>query len=570
MSFGTATLVDREWHIVCEPHVRSRIKRVFPRMDQRAADVIKVKHTPENARELEWFILRFPLEVTPVSALTALADKHRDTEMRVADMLAARAVLADFELALPPREYQRFAANLLEVRGGLLLADDLGLGKTVSAICGMAKGENLPCLVVCPTHLPRQWEREIHRFAPGLRTHILRTGKVYPLIDNRPGLDLFPDKLPDVIITNYHKLRGWAETLAGVVRYVVFDEIQQLRSPSTHIYSAAQLVARAALRRMGLSATPFYNYGSEIYWVLDTLVEDGLGDYAEFVREWCTAGYEKAKLADAKVFGGYLRREGIMLRRTRAEVGRELPELSRIEHIVDHDAAALDQVKSNAVALARIILSSNESFRGQKMNAAGEFDAQMRQATGIAKAPYVAEFVKLLASNDERIVLFGWHHAVYAIWREALADFDPVLFTGHESPQQKHAALDAFRSGHSKVLIMSLRSGAGVDGLQGFCRTVVFGELDWSPGVIEQCIGRVHRDGQDEPCTAYFMVAEDGADPIMADVLGVKREQIEGVRNPNDPLVERVDTGENNLRRLAMEFLSRRGETYELEHSNAE
>jgi SNF2 family DNA or RNA helicase len=110
------------------------------------------------------------------------------------------------------------------------------------------------------------------------------------------------------------------------------------------------------------------------------------------------------------------------------------------------------------------------------------------------------------------------------------------------------------------VLIISLRSGAGIDGLQGFCRTAVFGELDWSPGVHEQCVGRIHRDGQDDPCVAYFLVAEDGADPVMVDVLGIKREQIEGVRNPNRALVERVDTGENNIRRLAREFLKKRGE----------
>jgi SNF2 family DNA or RNA helicase len=106
---------------------------------------------------------------------------------------------------------------------------------------------------------------------------------------------------------------------------------------------------------------------------------------------------------------------------------------------------------------------------------------------------------------------------------------------------------------------MSLRSGAGVDGLQEFCRTTVFGELDWSPGVHEQCTGRIYRDGQKDPVVAYFMMSADGADPIMADVLGIKREQIEGVRNPGGDLLERVNTGENNLRQLARDFLERRG-----------
>jgi hypothetical protein len=71
----------------------------------------------------------------------------------------------------------------------------------------------------------------------------------------------------------------------------------------------------------------------------------------------------------------------------------------------------------------------------------------------------------------------------------------------------------------------------------------------------------VHRDGQDAPCAAYFLLSDSGADPIMAEVLGVKREQIEAVRNPDAALAERIDTGENNIRRLAREFLARSGQS---------
>src|SRR5690606_9105578 len=113
--------------------------------------------------------------------------------------------------------------------------------------------------------------------------------------------------------------------------------------------------------------------------------------------------------------------------------------------------------------------------------------------------------------------------------------------------------------GDSQVLIMSLRSGAGVDGLQHVCRTVVFGELDWSPGVHEQCTGRVDRDGQASPVVAYYLTADEGSDPIVVDVLGVKRQQSEGVRNPGGPLAERADIGEDALRRLAAEFLRSKG-----------
>lgn len=197
------------------------------------------------------------------------------------------------------------------------------------------------------------------------------------------------------------------------------------------------------------------------------------------------------------------------------------------------------------------------------MQAAGEFDRLLRQATGVAKAPYVAEFVRLLLESGQKVLLFGWHREVYSIWQEKLAAYNPVMYTGSESPNQKQAAKEAFIAGDSQVMLISLRSGAGIDGLQHVCSTAVFGELDWSPGVHEQCIGRVHRDGQTEPVMAYFLLSDSGSDPIVSDVLGVKREQIEGVRSPGEHLVERLDVGENQLRALAQQFLQQQGAALE-------
>lgn len=565
MKYGTVTYGERRWIITCEPFVRARIKRVFARAPQSAGERISLSATTENTRELQWFLDRYPMDVDRPDLLQSLADQHRAQEIRVAELMAGHIPPEKITLSEPPRSYQAFVPQLLQAKRGLLLADDLGLGKTVSAICCMVQPGALPAVVVVPAHLPRQWKQMINRFAPALSVHILKKGTPYDLAPKKRKsqagqAELLPPSLPDVIITSYHKLRGWAETLAGQVRLVVFDECQALRSSGTEINRAANHLAASADLRLGLSATPIYNLGHEFYHVVNALLPEALGTREEFVREWCTAdGQERGRLSDPKEFGAYLRREGIMLRRTRADVGRELPPLSKVIHEVDADEAALNALKTDAVALAKIVMRQNEQFKGQKMQAAGEFDNLMRQATGIAKAPYVAEFVKLLLESGEPIVLFGWHRAVYEIWMDELADHKPALYTGTESATQKAAAIEAFTSGQTRLLIMSLRSGAGVDGLQGHCNNVVFGELDWSPGVHEQCAGRVHRDGQDEACNAYFLVSESGADPIMAEVLGIKRDQIEGVRNPDMALAQRIDTGENSIRRLAREFLAKRG-----------
>jgi SNF2 family DNA or RNA helicase len=561
-TFGVVRLDGDHWEIACEPQVRARLKRVFPRAPQYAASQIRISATIENSRELEWFLLRFPMEVTPAEELAVRAEAHRAREAQVAIVLDSRRPLPQLSLAKPAREYQLQAAQLLEAVGGLLLGDDVGAGKTVTAICSMANPANRPVLVVCPTHLPTHWGEKLEEFLPGLTVHVLRGGAPYPIESaTRDGkkVRIPAGDVPDVIITNYHKLRGWAETLAGVMQYVVFDEVQQLRNSGSSIYKAAKHVAEKARLVLGLSATPIYNYGEEFYWVVDAIRGGALGERPEFIREWCKGNFgEKARIEDPAEFGHHLRREGIMLRRTLSDIGRELLPVTKVTHTVAANEAALTEIQGDAIRLAEVILSRTERYRGEHMQAAGEFDKIVRQATGLAKAPAVAAFVEMLLESEQRVMLFGWHHAVYGIWKELLKEYHPVLYTGDESPAEKARALDLFRRGQSRVLIMSLRSGAGVDGLQDFVRVGVFGELDWSPGVHEQCIGRYHRDDQAEPCVAYFLVADSGADPVMTHVLGIKREQSERVRNPDAALVSRTEESAGGLRRIAEEFLRRR------------
>ena len=77
------------------------------------------------------------------------------------------------------------------------------------------------------------------------------------------------------------------------------------------------------------------------------------------------------------------------------------------------------------------------------------------------------------------------------------------------------------RSGKSKVMFISLRSGAGLNGLQHVCSDVVVGELDWSPQVHKQLIGRVRRWGQLLRVTAHFLHVNGGSDPVIMEVLGL-------------------------------------------------
>jgi len=404
-------------------------------------------------------------------------------------------------------------------------------------------------VVVTLAHLPRQWEKEIHRFMPSLTTHVVKKGTPYPLPEiNGRG--------PDVVITNYHKIAGWSEVFAQYVKSVVYDEVQDLRRDESNKYAGAMEISGACNYRLGLTATPVYNYGGEYFNVNEAISPGVLGTRQEFYRSWCRGHYNKIAIRDPKAFGSYLRENHIMLRRTRGEVGREMPAVSKVIHTVDSDSRELHKIKDSATELAQIILDRAESSSQERYVAAGQFDMLMRQMTGLSKAPYVADFVKILLEAGEKIVLYGWHREVYSIWASRLKDYDPIWYTGSESAVKKDAGVQSFITGEAQLLMISLRAGAGLDGLQySGCRTIVFGELDWSPGVHEQNIGRVHRDGQPDPVVAYYLVADDGADPIMVETLGLKQDQVDGIRNPDDIFPERKGGPTKNITALAEAYL---------------
>lgn len=577
-TFGTLEYApeNRRWKIQAEPHVLIRAKRLFARIDAHAHGELFLSDSLDAARDLEWFMERYPLKADKgtLSRLRQSAKAHKDQETVLNLLLSGQREARRFELAHAPRTYQRVAADLCLSTGGVLCADDLGLGKTVTGICVISEPEARPALVVTLTHLPKQWEKEIKRFCPGLTTHVLTKSVPYDLRLRADGseppkkkvsegqLSLVPDEelvLPDVIITSYSKLAGWADTLAPLLKSVVYDEVQELRRPDSAKCAAARHISQAVSFRLGLSATPVYNYGDEIFSVMETIRPGGLGTRKEFLREWCKDSYGSGgrRVSDPTALGAHLREHGLMIRRTRSDVGRELPSLSQINHEVNADLSVIASAEDAASELARVILSNDSSFVDRGM-ASRELDMKLRQATGIAKAPYVAEFVRLLVESGEKVVLYGWHREVYSIWLERLGDLSPVLYTGTENAKQKDEAKRRFVEGEAKILIMSLRSGAGLDGLQHHARTVVFGELDWSPGVHSQCEGRVHRDGQQEPVIAYYLTSEAGSDPIVADLLGVKSYQSRGIRDPDAPEVEVLAGAEAGRGRLLAEALIER------------
>ena len=563
-TYGSLRLTPAGWLLGgIEPHVSIRLKQLFPRIPKGAVPPYVLPHTDILDADLDWFLTRYPLSMAEEDR-AALTEGRLGFEQDQAEM--ERILLPDYQppavLGLQPgqqvRRYQQQAVELLRRRRSLLLGDEGGLGKTYTAAAFLcAEPSALPAAVVCDAHMQAQWREKIEAFT-SLRVHLITRGS--PKLPDGRSYDLPP---ADVYVWRISQVAGWADVFAkGLVRSAVFDEPQSLRTGEhTAKGRAARVLSRNVGYRLGLTATPIYNYGAEMWNIMRFIDDEVLGSYDDFAREWCTDTGGKTRIADPKALGTYLREQHVLLRRLKADVGLELPKVSRIVEHVEHDSKALGSIEDLAHQLA--IRATTGAFvdRGQ---AARDLDLMVRHQTGVAKAPAVAQFVRLLCEAGERVVLWGWHREVYEVWLQSFraAGLAPALYTGSESPVQKAAAKTDFEAGRVNPLIMSLRSGAGIDGLQHVCSTGVFGELDWSPGIHQQCIWRLDREGQTQPVTAFFLVTDEGSDPPMMEVLGIKASEAAAIVDPHLGL-QQVDGDITNVRRLVERYLARKGRPVE-------
>lgn len=294
-----------------------------------------------------------------------------------------------------------------------------------------------------------------------------------------------------------------------------------------------------------------YNYGDEAFHIVNLIAPGALGDWPDFLREWCTSDGRHWLVKDPDALGSYLRELQLVVRRLRD--GR--PVNKHVVEVEVDDEEVADQ-EELAIKLAMKVVSGSFTERGQ---AARELDALSRHMTGVAKAKSVAAYVRMMLKAGTPILLTGWHRSVYDIWLEELRDFNPMLYTGTESPGQKDRTKHAFVKGDTDLCIMSLRSGVGLDGLQKRCHTVVFGELDWTPQIHEQVIGRLDREGQPaESIDAIYAWANFGSDPTVMSVHGVKGNQARGILDPEKEVMI-VQADPTRMKRLAQSFLDRRG-----------
>jgi superfamily II DNA or RNA helicase len=540
---------DAKWLMSnVKPHVAIRLKQLFPRIPKTDPGPWLFDGDTQTASDLSWFMLRYPMEMKSqdIQALAAGCAEYERTQNELEFILNTdykAPAYAGLREGQALRDYQGQAIEVLKRRKGLLLGDEVGLGKTFTCIGAALLEGGLPAVITVEPHVQEQWRDRIESFST-LRVHVIKTTKPYQLPE------------ADVYLFRYSNIFGWVDILANMnIGLAAWDEIQSLRKGrASRKGQVSYVVASQARYRMGLTATPIYNYGDEIWSVMMFIDDQVLGSHLDFVREWTNG---PGTIKDAEALGTYLRDQHVFIRRRRSDVGRELPEVNKVVDYVAYDEGIVKDAESLARQLA--IKASSGSFieRGQ---AARDLDALVRHSTGLAKASMVAEYTRIVLEAGEPVLLLGWHRDVYDVWLKRLADFEPAMYTGSETAAQKLESERRFLSGETNLLIMSLRSGAGLDSLQHRCRTCIFGELDWSPGIHHQIIGRLNRDrddGEVNHVMAIFLVSDEGSDPPMLEVLGLKASESHAIVDPNLG-VQRAHSDASNIKKLVDIYLSKR------------
>lgn len=532
--YGTLSYNRRSkcWTIKGEPCVTEMAARLFPGSERRRGEA-RFTANRRIIGDVNWLMMRYPLEIAPRDRelwKNALAQARKHVLLRMnAEKLPRRSTPPEGTFEGELREFQKEGLSFLLANPRTLLADEMGLGKTVQALACLAAAKEFPALIVVPPHLLRNWQTEITRF--------LRLEGKPARVCVLTGLKPYQPPEADVYIIHYLLLRGWKQALPQMgFKAVVFDEIQELRHGGTEKYSAASLLAAECERVIGLSGTPIYNKGSEIWNVVNILDYHCLGDWESFTRAWCD-GYGNHLVCNPALLGEHLRREGLILRRTKEEVLAELPPKRRLVQEIDSDDKVYRELMRPVMDQLGSLLALHPDARERAL-LEEQVGRGERQATGVAKAPFVAAFVRALEDSGEKVLLFAHHHAVMDIYRRELAAYRPVFITGRESTTQKEEAVARFMEGKTNLCVISLRAASGLNLQRASC--VVFGELDWSPAVHSQAEDRAHRMGQKDSILCYYLVAPQGSDRDMQDALGLKVSQFVALMGDQTPELSSV------------------------------
>jgi SNF2 family DNA or RNA helicase len=504
-----------------------------------------IEDSTESIKQLKLLMDRYPLEILSKTVWQRKIVKTyapKPTLPPIKHKLKRAKTGAQFRGKL--MNFQKEGLDfLLKSSGNALLADEMGLGKTVQTLSYVStEKQTFPVLIVAPLVTLKNWEREIEKFLKKKS----RNGRI--LESESPSVTLIrtgkSKELPksDMYVINYELLLKRSEDIEKVgIRTIVCDEVHNLRSKTTQKYKAVKKLAALSTvhYRIGLSGTPIYNRGSEIWPIIDILKPGLLGSFKEFCEYFCYVN-DKGKAIVLENKRASLRNElqkHVMLRRKKSDVLKELKDKVRYKEVIASDTdfylEELDKIWKK--------LESEQKEAQTEFSKSASYHRAIqseRQIAGVAKLPHVINFVKNIMEIEESVVVFCHHKVIHKLLHESLQEFFPVSIIGGQSDEVRQDQIDKFQKGESKLMIAGIRAGnVGINLTKA--KYVIFAELDWSPAIHRQAEDRLHRIGQKNTVFAYYLIGNGTLDDHVASILVDKSYEIDAIMD------ETVDTYEN-------------------------
>ena len=442
-------------------------------------------------------------------------------------------------LRVEPYDYQKegILAGLRWHR--LLIGDEPGLGKTLQSIGIVDCADAYPCLVICPSSLKINWQREFEKF----------TDKHALVLDNSV-LTTWPYLLKmgmqQVAVVNYESLRKYfvwdikkktGFRLKDVVftpdiklfRSIIIDESHRVKDPSAQQTIFARGIAEGKEYRIMLSGTPVVNRPADLIAQLSIMGRlSEFGGRSKFLSDYGGGELAKGRRDKDEDEPRNLERlsaelySRCMIRREKAKVLTQLPDKTRTDLIVD--ISNRDEYMLAEADLAEYLRQYTECNdidirRKMRMEALVKF-MTLRSLSAKGKVKQAIDFTRTFLANGKPLILFCSLHEIVDEIKKAFPK--AVSVTGRDSLMAKQAAVDAFQSGKAQLIICSIKA-AGVGLTLTASSNVAFVEFPWTYADCCQCEDRAHRIGQRDNVTCYYLLGRSTIDSTLYSIIHKKK-----------------------------------------------
>ena len=459
------------------------------------------------------------------------------TGLRPFSTRTAPETIVEHTLAIQPMPHQLVVAEAVKAgHTRLLIADDMGVGKTYSALLALDELNAYPALIVCPPALVINWERSIKTALP--HRSVSRISGQKPTSVPNTDIVICPDSVIQYwALAPVAEVNSWARANQGKTREqrtlkpvnilakhpwagLVQDEAHRSKSEDSGRSKAMVTIAKHLNPEapvLLLSGTPLLSRPVELIPLLNILGHlPRFGGASRFKTRYCDPvfngfGTTFNGATNVKELNEQLT-QWVMIRRKREDV-IILPEFSRYITPVALTGKAVTDYKRAVRDLEEFLQEKRDDDKFSLNDRAHAIVllGQLRQIAGLGKVSTAVDATVSLLDEGEQVFLVTAHKEVAWKLRESLIaeGIDArtiVSVTGDDSGKQKQDAVDKWQAGTARVLIGNIQAvSEGLTMTSG--ATMITVELPWTPSALKQAEARLHRYGQTRPCTNNILVS---------------------------------------------------------------